>query len=695
MSYFCGFLRFPRTIHQIACENQLLQCYNQNFIFCSQNINKRLQKEIKMMQTRKHINIKNTFKSTIATSLALALSVNMASGATDSKPSIFADEENIDSKVGFTWKDDSSSGVFSPVLSSQPQTPINELTFQFGNQTSGSGNATYSATIAGKSLTIRGNGNGIKMNGGNGTLKVNFKKNKGKNFILDLSGVSSNNFALDGNFSLLGIDDLSNITNITFGGKGVSKNVTLDSAGKIDLTLQSGAKIEGNLLLNDGSNTIHVQGDSKTSRFTGGIQSGHPDAGRMSTKILFDTPNGNNQHKLNDTLTLTNGTLTYGFADTVTSGTDFVVDKSKITFNGGWLGFEGARQILIGDNGTDTLTATNGGIKVIVDPKYAQKTILKGNLTLGDSTKENYSGIRFSLKNATSGINPFTDPNASGLDGLPTYHVDGNITLQNAGFSAFWDDRYGFTGKVTATSIKVTGGLIEKNDAWFAKGTFSDSNKPTKINLKNSTGHLVFEDVMNITGGIKIRDGGGKTSQILFKNNAKIGKNGSDYAILAIDGGMTPTLEVFFQGAENSVDGISAQPGTSANTPPNKIVHVVFDSKSGTNTITGEIKAHKHSSGIGTVNIDFNGKSHTISGVINASGGVNNLTFRGNAEITNDIQVSNNGQNKFILAGNGNSLTLKGKSGGANHTITLLKSTGINNKLILDSSNGSQGGGGQ
>lgn len=646
------------------------------------------------MQTRKHINIKNTFKSTIATSLALALSVSMASGATDSKPSIFVDEENIDSKVGFTWNNNQSSGMFSPVLNSG-STNITNLEFKFGNQTSGSGDQNqYTSTIAGKSLTIRGNGNGIKMNGGNGTLKVNFEKNKGKNFILDLSGVSSNKFALDGNFSLAGIDDLSNITNITFGGKGVSKNVTLDSAGKVDLTLQSGASIAETLFLNDGNNTILVQGDSQTSRFTGGIQSGHPDAGRMSTKILFDTPNGTNQHKLNDTLTLKNGTLIYGFADTVTSGTDFVVDKSKITFSGGWLEFEGARQILIGDNGTDILTAQQGGIKVIVDPKYAQKTILKGNLTLGDLAQENYSGIRFSLKNATSGINPFTDPNASGLDGLPTYHVDGNITLQNAGFSAFWDDRYGFTGKVTATSIKVTGGLIEKNDAWFAKGTFSDSNQPTKINLKNSTGHLVFEDVMNITGGIKIRDGGGKTSQILFKNNATIGKDSESHAILAIDGGMTPTLEVFFQGAENSVEGISAQPGTSANTPPNKIIHVVFDSKSGTNTITGEIKAHKHSSGIGTVNIDFNGKSHTISGAINASGGVNNLTFRGNAEVQDNITTTSNGQNNFILAGNGNSLTLKGKTGGANHTITLLKSTGINNKLILDSSNGSQGGGG-
>lgn len=651
-----------------------------------------------MMQTKKHINLKNTFKSTIATSLALALSVNMASGATDSKPSIFADEENIDSKVGFTWNNDSSSGIYSPVFNSN--TNIASLEFKFGNQTSGSDNANYSATIAGKSLAIRGNGSGIKMNDGSGTLKVNFESNNGKNFILDLSGVSNTNFALDGNFSLAGMDDLSNITNITFGGKGVSKNVTLDSAGKVDLTLQSGASIAGKLFLNDGSNTILVQGNSTTSRFTGNIKSGDTNAGRVSTKILFDTPNETNQHKLNDTLTLKNGTLIYGFADTVTSGRKFVVDTNKITFEGGWLGFEGASTVWIGNDGQEKLEATNGGIKVIVDPKYAQKTILKGNLTLGDANKESYSGIRFSLKNATSGINPFTDPNASGLDGLPTYHVDGNITLNNAGFSAFWDDKYGFTGKVTATSIKITGGLIEQNDAWFAKGTFSTGSEISKIDLKNSTGHLVFEDDMDIANGIKIRDGGNTKSQILFKNNAtirKVGQGDEGYAILAKNGGMTPTLEVFFQGATNSVEGISAQPGGEASTPPDKKIHVVFDSKSGTNAITGDILSSKNHAGrvtMGTVNIDFNGKSHTISGAINANGGVNNLTFRGNAEITNDIQVSDNGQNNFILAGHGNSLTLKGKSGGATHNITLLKSTGTNNKLILDSSNGNQGGGG-
>lgn len=647
------------------------------------------------MQTKKHINIKNTFKSTIATSLALALSVNMASGA---QPSIAGDEGNIDSKVGFTWNDDSSSGMFSPVLSNT-QTPISKLIFQFGSSTSGSGDQNkYTSTIAGNSLMISGNGSGIKMNDGAGYFIVNFDQNKGKNLVLDLSGVSNTNFALEGHFALSGMNDLSNTTNITFGGKGVSRTVTLDSAGKVDLTLQSGAKIEGDLLLNDGNNTIHVQGDSKTSRFKT-IQS--QNAGRVTTKILFDTPNGTNQHKLNDTLTLKNGTLIYGFADTVTSGTDFVVDTNKITFEGGWLGFEGARQILIGDIGTGTLTAKQGGIKVIVDPRYAQANlknpILKGNLTLGNGSSGSNSGIRLSLKNATSGINPFTDPNASGLDGLPTYHVDGIITLNNAGISAFWDDRYGFTGKIKAKQIVITGGLFEQNDAWFEFGTFSTGSEISEIDLKNSTGHLVFEDKMDIAKGIKIRDGGNTKSQILFKNNAHIGKVGQGdegYAILAKDGGMTPTLEVFFQGKNNSVDGISAQPGTSAQTPPDKKIHVVFDSKSETNTIKGEIKAHKYSSGMGTVNIDFNGKSHTISGVINASGGVNNLTFRGNAEITNDIQVSDNGQNNFILAGNGNSLTLKGKANGANHTITLLKSTGTNNKLILDSSNGSQGGGG-
>lgn len=200
---------------------------------------------------------------------------------------------------------------------------------------------------------------------------------------------------------------------------------------------------------------------------------------------------------------------------------------------------------------------------------------------------------------------------------------------------------------------------------------------------------MIFEDAMTIEGGIGIRDGEGKTSQILFKDNATINKNGQEYAILAKDGGMNPVLEIYFSGKENTVQGISAQGSTAAGS---KTITTIFNNTNSKNIINGEIKAHNvfasNFTAKGTINIIFKGSNNTINGKIIASGGTNNLTFEGSGTIADNIEQTNNGVNNLVIAGSGTVLTLNGKSGGTTHQITSLSSTGALNQLILNNTTG-------
>ena len=519
------------------------------------------------------------------------------------------------------------------------------------------------------------------MGDGTGTLKFDFDRNYNKIITLDLSSISNTNYALYGNLELIGYKYSDTLIGI-FGGKGISGNVTLDGAGTTKLTLESGANIDGTLTIKDGTNTIVVKGDSTQTRFKKGIATNTEN--RSNTRILFDALNSTDRFVLKDTLTLTQGSIVYGFTDDITNNRIFEVNQSIITLNGGSLGFEGARQVLIGRAGADTLTLQNGSFSILVDPSIASSSpstpILKGSLTLNGAT------AFFGLKNPKSGINPFKNPEARNLDGLPTYYVDGNINITDGGLSAFWNDSYGFTVKLKATKLTFSGGFVEGSNVWFEKGSFSASNMISKIDLKNGCGHLIFEDKMTINGGISIRDGVGKTSQIFFRDNAIINKDsGQNYAILARDGGMSPTLEVYFAGEKNIVQGVSAQGSNvvSDGVTAHKYIKVVFEKTSALNTIDGDIKASRYNgyNHKGIVNLDFNGANNIINGQVIADGGVNNLTFEGDGEISGNITQSNNGTNNLILGGNQATLTLKG----ASNTISTLTATSGNNTLNLES----------
>ena len=623
----------------------------------------------------------------IASSLALMLgaSISNAQCTNSIGLGICGDNGNIYNDIGFIWNTVSgNTNTYQPMINSS--TAVTNLTFQFGGSASSSGDQTGRiTTIIGSSLTIAGNGKSLQMGNGRGTLKFDFDKSSNKTITLNSSSISNTNYALYGNLELRGYDDYSDTLIGIFGGKGISGNVTLNGAGSTNFTFENSAGIDGVLTIKDGKNTIIVKGDSTQTRFKGGITSST--FGRSYTTILFDRLNSENRYILKDKVTLEAGSVVYGFTNDMVNNRIFEVDQSLITFNGGSLGFDGAKQVLIGSAGTDTLTLNGGSISFSINPNIAQSSlsapILAGNLILNGAT------VFFGLKNTKIGINPFKNPNATNLDGLSTYYVDGNINITDGGLSTFWNDSYGFMAKLKATNITFSGGLVERSNIWFEKGSFGASNQISKINLKNSSGHLIFEDAMTIEGGIGIRDGEGKTSQILFKDNATINKNGQEYAILAKDGGMNPVLEIYFSGKENTVQGISAQGSTAAGS---KTITTIFNNTDSKNIINGEIKAHNvfasNFTAKGTINIIFKGSNNTINGKIIASGGTNNLTFEGSGTIADNIEQTNNGVNNLVIAGSGTVLTLNGKSGGTTHQITSLSSTGALNQLILNNTTG-------
>ena len=356
---------------------------------------------------------------------------------------------------------------------------------------------------------------GIAMgSAGNGTLTLDIWTNTGdttaKSFILDLSSITDlQSYAFYGNLDVTGsvngsAKDYSNKTvDLKLGGKGIKGNVNLNSLGNVNLFFGNGTSIDGNLTVSKGNNTIFTN-----------------QANKEVTELF-----------LANTTTLNGGTLYFGFDSSVTNSADkvFNVDTSSIAskissnvivFNGGNIGFNGAKTVYFNSSNTTgqgdgTLTLNNGGVSFIVDPTITTTSdkIFKGNI-------ETTSGsIVFTLKGATSGVNPF-DTNTANDDpsSLATYTFDGSIT---GGLSAFWDDQYGFTAKIDTSKITLTGGLIGKNDVWFSGAQTFSSIQATS----GGTSHLVFDGAITISGGdgnnIAIKSNG-NSAKILFLGDTTI-----------------------------------------------------------------------------------------------------------------------------------------------------------------------------
>ena len=360
---------------------------------------------------------------------------------------------------------------------------------------------------------------GIAMgSAGDGTLTLDIWTNTGdttaKSFILDLSNITdSQSYAFYGNLDVTGsVDgsakDYSNKTvDLKLGGKGIKGNVNLNSLGNVNLFFGNGASIDGNLTVSKGNNTIFTN-----------------QANKEVTELF-----------LANTTTLNGGTLYFGFDSSVTNSADKVfnvdtssiaskISSSAIVFNGGNIGFNGAKTVYFNSSNTTgqgdgTLTLNNGGVSFIVDPTITTTSdkIFKGNI------KATGGSIVFTLKGATSGVNPF-DTNTANDDpsSLATYTFDGSIT---GGLSAFWDDQYGFTAKIDTSKITLTGGLIGKNDAWFSTGSFSGGLTTIQATSDGTTSHLVFDGAITISGvsgnNIAIKSNG-NSAKILFLGDTTI-----------------------------------------------------------------------------------------------------------------------------------------------------------------------------
>ncbi|RDU70962.1 autotransporter outer membrane beta-barrel domain-containing protein [Helicobacter brantae] len=635
--------------------------------------------------------------------MALGVSVAVAT-----EPTFSLDGEAVESSVfGIQWTND-SNGSFTPQTSDGTSLVGKRIILVFNGsaENSGANGDTYdikassevtnftltsTTTITATSIELR-------------PSKVSSPT--GKITTLDLSGVTSG-YALVGDFKTGGGSGNTNIGK--FGGQGIQGNVTLDGSASTEMYFTGSAGITGTLTISqNGTNTITFENGTigGATTISNGNNTFNPTsqnifAGGLTISGGTTTLLANGNKNINDmlgTTTLSGGTLAFGFAEDVENDNkifNFNTSKqvevtttttpedggeattqtsqvNQLTITGGTLAFNGAKKVYFNNSdttnqGDGTLTLTGGAVKFIVDPTIttandntAENAFLKGNITSDGGS------VIFALNasdDSITGVNPFTNPNADSSS-LSTYYVDGNITINSGGLSAFWDDSKGFVGKIATTNnhtltFTPTNGLSGKNDVWFDSGTFKDgSNTISSISATTGTSHLVFEDVINIgtapaegTTPSNVITANGGSSMILFKNTTIINGN-----ILSNSG----NNNLYFNGDTTTING-------NINTQTNRNTSITFNN--GQNTINGNIATSR-----GTNSITLTQGSITINGNITSTRGNTQITFTaGENSIIGNIQ-SGSSDSGYAETGKYNQIAFGGTSaslGSSTQSVTL------------------------
>ena len=233
-------------------------------------------------------NTKSVYKPLIASSLALALGVSVASATatcrTSGTPAICLDSNTTDQSSSFniTWTDD--SGYKAIQSSSQI---INNLVFQFGDSISHSVSTSnqkniLTATTNSNSLSLNGNSTSIKLD----LLKVDFGNNTNKSFILDLNNIATtSNFAFSGGIAVNGSSE-TNTFSATLGGKGLQWSIDIDSKGTHKFVFTENASAS-RIWSKKGTNTYTFEKDATISSGSEVIYAGWYADGSNQAKNSF------------------------------------------------------------------------------------------------------------------------------------------------------------------------------------------------------------------------------------------------------------------------------------------------------------------------------------------------------------------------------------------------------------------------
>lgn len=228
-----------------------------------------------MKNTTKIFNARKIVFGSLALFLCIDVSGATCTSATGTIGICVDDGEDISNKLGITWNGMQGKGeVYQPYNSGQP---IQTLNFKFNGskEANEKDKKDLVAKIlkSSKTLTINGEGRGIQMDDGNGTLKISLEDNANKQIFLKLgSQEKSNNEAFMGNLTL----DGANTNQFTglFYGRGIKGNITLSAFGRHGLVLGEKGMIIGKIILQAGT-TIITPTPSTTNLFSlsGGIYS--------------------------------------------------------------------------------------------------------------------------------------------------------------------------------------------------------------------------------------------------------------------------------------------------------------------------------------------------------------------------------------------------------------------------------------
>lgn len=469
---------------------------------------------------------------------------------------------------------------------------------------------------------------GIAMgNTGNGTLTLDLwtaaGDNSTKSFILDLSGVSSTSYAFYGNLSVTGSSNGSdeNYSKKTllakFGGKGIKGNLALSSKAKTKFVFEQDANIEGNINIENNPNVTFAKSQG-ILKVTGSI-------------VINDK---------------TQGTLTFEDSTTITGG---------IRKSGGSAKRKTGAKTTIFFNGNENLIS--GGIEIPATTENGHNVI---DITFGDSTINNTISGNISSTGGgyrSGGLHT----NKITFKGSGKNEIIGNITAKRDAWGGNGQNDITFatggsiTGDITAESRNnvitfqgekdalITGNVVGKYSV-RAQGAHGQNT----VNMNSSNNNKITGDVKAIHGINDVTMSGRKA---VITGDIVAGSEG--YSSCGISGNT-----VKFQGQENSVTNITTTFGNNS---------VYFSGN--TNLINGNISAD---GGSNTNTITINSGNTTVKGnITNTNGGVTNVTLN-----SDSINVTLKGAQNSIstltavsTATNGNTLTLDSSANAVSTTI--------------------------
>ena len=565
----------------------------------------------------------SVFKPLIASSLALALGVSVASATTGFY------QQNSDGSQGTAIQLPSGVSFETTTIESAEYT-IFKVNQQVEDEfklyvTAGQTRWIPDAFSNKGQFDIQSNSmlvsdKGIAMgNTGNGTLTLDLwtaaGDNSTKSFILDLSGVSSTSYAFYGNLSVTGNSSGSdeNYSKKTllakFGGKGIKGNLALSSKAKTKFVFEQDANIEGNINIENNPNVAFAKSQG-ILKVTGSI-------------VINDK---------------TQGTLTFEDSTTITGG---------IRKSGGSAKRKTGAKTTIFFNGNENLIS--GGIEIPATTENGHNVI---DITFGDSTINNTISGNISSTGGgyrSGGLHT----NKITFKGSGKNEIIGNITAKRDAWGGNGQNDITFatggsiTGDITAESRNnvitfqgekdalITGNVVGKYSV-RAQGAHGQNT----VNMNSSNNNKITGDVKAIHGTNDITMSGRKA---VITGDIVAGSEG--YSSCGTSGNT-----VKFQGQENSVTNITTTFGNNS---------VYFSGN--TNLINGNISADGGTNNITATNLTFQNPRSITAGTggytsINRFDISGNMTFNNSSTLvikaSNTANTNTDKHNIFKFGGN-------------------------------------------